>query len=72
MGHGIMFYVNEENSENLKGITNRSKVLNDLLKEYFSSSKIENMTTEQARKRLAYLELKKKHREELEKLEHGE
>ena len=63
-----MFCIDADLAVKLEG-ENASALVNKLLKDYLSCKDIESMTREQAEKRLAYLELKKKHRLEMEALE---
>jgi hypothetical protein len=55
MGYPIMFYVSDENRENLRSVSNRSELVNKLLAEHFKFSAINLMTPEELAKRKAIL-----------------
>jgi len=66
MGHGLMFYIDEDNWEHLSREENRSRVINNLLREYFKSKETESFSIEEREKNL---KIKKLELETLKKIE---
>ena len=61
-----MFYIDEDNWEHLSREENRSRVINNLLREYFKSKETESFSIEEREKNL---KIKKLELETLKKIE---
>jgi hypothetical protein len=64
-----MFSIDVELIAKLQKCDNMSAVVNEALWNYFKKEDVENMTPEQARKKLAVLQAEKRYLDELEKLQ---
>lgn len=66
MGQAKYIYFTDDNLQGLKKVDNKSKLINDLLKEHFNKINPETMTPEEIRKEIAK---RKAYKEYIEKME---
>ena len=64
-------YIQDDNQENLKNISNQSKLINDLLREHFNKLDPNQMTPEEIRKIIAIKKAEKEYKAKLEQINNG-
>jgi len=71
MGRGRYIYIQDEIDEKLQKVVNKSKLVNELLTEYFRKIELDGLTDGELKKELAIAKLKKEFEAKQEKIRNG-
>ena len=71
MGNARYIYFDNRNNEFLNSITNKSELINRLLKEHIAATKFEGLTEEELRVELEIVKLQEETDAKIKELKHG-